>query len=200
MTKKGWITRKSNEAAKRAASQAVAQAAVESAQRRESHRESRQSPSAATEARKSVPMPAQRSSRPSASPSASPELIRASELADYRRAVFGSASESAPFTPVIAPLAPTVRKRIYEFENHYYEDRELKRETQDVESYVCARGLCYRTKLHRIEVELVLVPSYPRNTIGIEYEVGEPRDGVAMWVPKNGLRIPYMSLGDSPSR
>jgi len=106
-----------------------------------------------------------------------------------------------PFEPVVAPPAlPSVRKRIWEYQNRFYEDCDLKRETQDVESYVCSRGLCHRTKLHRIEVELVLVPEYPRNAIGIEYEVGEPKDGIAMWVPKNGLRIPYMSFGDSRSR
>lgn len=198
MTKEGWITRKANAAAKRARSRAVAQEALANTQRRiagTAVKESVSSPAvAATEPVKSAPMPAPRPS------SASPELIRASEVADYRRAVFGSAiaeeSHAAPFEPVFAPPAPPpVRKQVFEFEGRFYEDRGLKRETQDVESYICSRGRCHRTKLHRIEVELVLVPSYPRQFLGIEFEVGEPKDGIAMWVPKAGQSIPRYGGG-----
>lgn len=201
-TKEAWITRKANAAAKRAATLAIAQEAVQQAQTRVS----RQTTSAAPERGNQAPVPAPRpSASPSACPSACPELTRRSpaseELADYRRAVFGSAMDERPYEPVIAPQAPPrVRKQVFEYEGRFYEDRGLERETQDVESYVCSRGLCYRTKLHRIEVELVLVPEYPRHTIGIEYEVGEPKNGLATWVPKNGLRIPYASLGDNQSR
>ena len=205
MSRASWEKRRANEAALRAASRDGARLALESVQRRNAAKESRQSgqsPSAAPEPRNSTPMPAQ---RPYAGPSASPELSRNQELADYRRAVFGSAMDasapSEPFAPVVTPPAPpSFRKQVFEYEGIYYEDRELKKPTDDVESYVCSRGLCYRTKLHRISVELIIVPSYPRNTIGIEYEVGEPKDGVAMWVPKNGLRIPSHSLGFNPSR
>jgi len=189
MTKEGWITRKANAAAKRARSLAVAQAAVVNAQRRVEAKDSRQTASAAPEPRKSA------APRPS---SASPELYAPRELPRLSNDIDPLSAE--PFAPVVAPPArPSVRKRVWEYEGRFYEDRELKRPTDDVESYICLRGLCHRTKVHRIEVELILVPSYPRNTIGIEYELGEPRDGIAQWQPRYG-QLPSHGLGFSPSR
>jgi len=190
MTKEGWITRKANAAAKRAASQAVAEEAVKNAQQRVAAKDSVSSPVAAPEPRRLAPVPA-----PMPSSGASRELYAPRELPRLSTDT-DRAEPSEPFAPVVAPTPPTVYKRVWEYEKRYYEDRELKRETENVESYICSRGLCYRTKVHRIEIELIFVPSYPRQFLGVEFALGEPRDGMAVWVPKSGQSLPRYGDGD----
>jgi hypothetical protein len=187
MTREQWIVRKANAAARRAGVQVVARNALAQSKARVANAKGkanpRQTPSVPAAPRKTAPVC-------SRGPIASPELApsaRREDLEEYRRSVFGSTDDAeiepvAPVEPIVAPPPPGVYKRIWEYEGRFYEDAQLRHETSDVEKYVCSRGLCYRTKVHRIEVELVLVPQYPRNTIGVEYEL----DDCGMWRPKAG--------------
>ena len=181
-TKSGWITRKANQERRK-------QEALDRIR--------------GIQPPKSSSLPAKpHTSAPSAiqSTSASPELeprvhelARRDDLAEYRRSVFGSATDDAenepvvPVEPIVAPPTPRVCKRIWEYEGRFYEDAQMTKQTDDIEKYVCSRGLCYRTRLHKIEIELVFVPPYPRHTIGVEYEL----DDSGIWRPKPGQALPY---------